>query len=90
MDREYIIFASQVIMSKYIDKVITYFWIETGEDDNILIIRYLPLPSYDSTSLHKMKKQIALILNTAADNDIFDTCQLCNLHMVSDSRQAIF
>ena len=80
MDREYIIFASQVVLSKYLDKAITYYWIDLGENDDVLTIRYLPLPTYDATLLLEMKKKIALIMNTAADNEVFESCRLCNLH----------
>jgi len=91
MDREFIIFASQVVLSKFIDKAITYFWIDTGDNSDVLIIRYLPLPSYNPADLLLMKKQIALIMNTAEDNEVFESCRLSNIHGIwAEAATAIF
>lgn len=80
LDREIIVLSCEVVLTKYIDSVITYYWIDKSDDN--LIVRYLPLPLFDKTALINLKRKIGVIMNTAEDNGIFEKCIFCNLHGV--------
>ena len=73
-----IIAACELVLKSAVDNVITLYWFDI--EDDALIIKYLPLPSYSNKDLQKRKKIIDFIFLSAEDNDVFKACKLRHLH----------
>ena len=79
MNRNSILSACEHVLKSAVDNVLTWYWFDI--DDNVLIIKYLPLPSYSKNEMKQFKKTMEFLFLSAEDNDIFKTCKLRHLHM---------